>query len=72
MQVQFGKNVADMGFYCCFTDKQLSGNLFIGIALAQQLHDFLFPSADAFVPYVDRKRVLLFLSIRIFQVVSLL
>jgi hypothetical protein len=30
MQVQFGKNVADMGFYCGFTDKQLPGDLFIG------------------------------------------
>ena len=61
MQVQLSENVADMGLYGCFTDKQLPGDLFIGIALAQQLHDFLFPPADAFVPHLDRKRIILFL-----------
>ena len=63
MQVQLRKDVADMCLYGRFTDKQLPGDLFIGIALAQQLHDFLFPPADAFIPHF---------SIRIFQVVSLL
>ena len=61
MQVQLCKNVADMGFDSGFTDKQLPGDLFIGIALAQQLHDFLFPPADALIPHFDRNRIILLL-----------
>ena len=65
MQVQFGKDVTDMGLNGGFTDKQLPGDLFIGIALAQQLHDFLFPPADALITHFDGKRFVLLLH-RIF------
>ena len=52
MQVQFSKDIADMGFDRGFTDKKAGRNLFIGHAPAQKFYDLPFPVTDTFITQV--------------------
>ena len=59
VKVQLGQDVADVGLHRGLADKQLLGYLFVGIALAQQHHDFMLPFADAVVTQTGRHGIIL-------------